>query len=999
MIKETKDPARKPPGQVVVGEAGVGKTHLIADLRRRTWESGGWFVMLDVLGITDFWRSAALSFITSLLQTMPDGRQQYEAVLAGVARRFKVEEQVQKAFLMPEIEPRKVVDLLVKGLMKTDMHNAMKHQDVFRALALLKSHDLGTVGIAHSWLQGYDADETARRELGFVAPPPSPVELVRGMSWVMSLAGPTMVGVDQIDGIVTASAINSTLGDDLNTTASFDEILAAGLLELYDVIRRGQIVISCLSDSWQRIKSRSLEAAHHRFHQQPIILLGISAKDSVRALIESRLAPAYAAAQFKPDDPAWPYSEAALDSISNAGMTPRIILMRCDAYRRKCIAEDHIEICHSLNEQTARMHLTKRPNFDDALELARRINPAKILNTEDDSEFGRFLREIFELYATEIDPDETIDIICKGDPAQNTPPLHGRLTFTYHAESDRERHFCFRALSHTNANAFQSRLKAALTASGIANKIADRHLLLIRRDPVPGGAKTKQLTDGFLEAGGLVIYPCEVDLRTFTALLTVKKTATAGNDILGFENWLRQKKPLCGTAFFKDAGLFPPPVPHPRGIIETSGEVQTKPALTPEPLRTTRVAVSSIHVGHRVSAEAEPVELPLNVLPRHTAIIAGAGSGKTVLLRRIVEEAALAGLPAIVIDPNNDLSQLGDRWPEQPAAFTQEDAAKAADYMRNVEVVIWTPGIHVGNPLFLSVLPDFAALGDDRDEREQAVAMAAETLGPLAGAKTELPKGVLADTLRYFAGKGGGSLKDITNLLSDLPEGICDITKAEQIAAKMADGLKAAVATNPLLRAEGRVLDPQILFKSENSAKTRISVINLSGLASDAAKEDFVNRLQMTLFGWIKKHPSPKGMLYVIDEAQIFIPASRHALSKTSGVQLVAQARKYGLGMIVATQAPKGIDNKVVSNCTTQFLGKQNAAVTQQAAKEMIAASGGKADDIGKLRTGEFYFKTEASGKPVKIATPICLTYHPANPPTPDEIVQKAKRKPQDGDL
>ena len=77
----------------------------------------------------------------------------------------------------------------------------------------------------------------------------------------------------------------------------------------------------------------------------------------------------------------------------------------------------------------------------------------------------------------------------------------------------------------------------------------------------------------------------------------------------------------------------------------------------------------------------------------------------------------------------------------------------------------------------------------------------------------------------------------------------------------------------------------------------------------------------------------------MIDEAQVFIPSGQSALSKTSGVQLVAQARKYGLGMIVVTQAPKGIDNKVVSNCTTQFLGKQNAPATQQAAKELIAAS------------------------------------------------------------
>jgi DNA helicase HerA-like ATPase len=208
----------------------------------------------------------------------------------------------------------------------------------------------------------------------------------------------------------------------------------------------------------------------------------------------------------------------------------------------------------------------------------------------------------------------------------------------------------------------------------------------------------------------------------------------------------------------------------------------------------------------------------------------------------------------------------------------------------------------------------------------------------------------------------------------------------------MADELKAAVATNPLLKAGGPVMDPALLFFGKNRARTRISVVNLSGLASDEAKEDFVNRLQMTLFGWIKKHPSPRGMLYVIDEAQTFIPSGAGALSKTSGVQLVAQARKYGLGMVVVTQTPKGIDNKVVSNCTTQFLGKQNAPATIEAAKELIAASGGKGDDLGRLATGEFYFKTERSGKPVKVKTPLCLSWHPPNPPTPEEVVARARR-------
>lgn len=214
-----------------------------------------------------------------------------------------------------------------------------------------------------------------------------------------------------------------------------------------------------------------------------------------------------------------------------------------------------------------------------------------------------------------------------------------------------------------------------------------------------------------------------------------------------------------------------------------------------------------IPVGCRV-ANGKAVEVLISLLPRHVAIIAGAGSGKTVLLRRIVEEAALAGVPAIVVDPNNDLSRLGDLWPERPAAFSDEDAAKATRYAATVEVVVWTPDIQAGNPLFLSVLsvlPDFAALGDDLDERAQAVTMAADTLGPLAGARSSLQKGVLADALRAFAARNG-DFKAMTALLADLPDGVSEIGNAGKLAGKMADEPKASVATNPLLKASGQCL-------------------------------------------------------------------------------------------------------------------------------------------------------------------------------------------------
>ena len=38
-----------------------------------------------------------------------------------------------------------------------------------------------------------------------------------------------------------------------------------------------------------------------------------------------------------------------------------------------------------------------------------------------------------------------------------------------------------------------------------------------------------------------------------------------------------------------------------------------------------------------------------------------------------------------------------------------------------------------------------------------------------------------------------------------------------------------------------------------------------------------------------------------------------------------------------------------------------------------------------------FYFATEGSGKPAKVRTPICLSYHPPSPPTPDEVIARAK--------
>ena len=68
-----KPAARSALGRVVLGGAGAGKTHLVGDLRRRIWPRGGWFVLLDLADVNDFWATAVLSYLQSLQHTYKDG--------------------------------------------------------------------------------------------------------------------------------------------------------------------------------------------------------------------------------------------------------------------------------------------------------------------------------------------------------------------------------------------------------------------------------------------------------------------------------------------------------------------------------------------------------------------------------------------------------------------------------------------------------------------------------------------------------------------------------------------------------------------------------------------------------------------------------------------------------------------------------------------------------------------------------------------------------------
>jgi hypothetical protein len=422
-----------------------------------------------------------------------------------------------------------------------------------------------------------------------------------------------------------------------------------------------------------------------------------------------------------------------------------------------------------------------------------------------------------------------------------------------------------------------------------------------------------------------------------------------------------------------------------------------EPAPAPEPTAVVPgPAAPAVGVGLPVAGRPG-ASLALASLRRHLAIFAGSGSGKTVLLRRVIEECALHGVSSIVLDPNNDLARLGEEWPSAPDPWLAGDAERARRYLEDTDVVIWTPRREGGRPLTFQPLPDFGAVLDEVDEFNAAVDAAVEALAPRVGVarqsgRAPQEKAVLTEAMRYFARGAGRDLGVFIDILANLPEHVSEQTRASQIAAELADRLRAARTTDPLFGGAGEAADPGLLLAPPPGKRARVSVISRVGMASLEQWQGFVNQLQMALFSWVKRNPAqdkPLAGLLVMDEAQDLVPSTGTTACSESTRRLASQARKYGLGLLFATQSPKALHNSIPGNATTQFFGLLNAPAQIDAARELAKAKGGDVPSIGRLSAGEFYLALEGSAFQ-RIRTPMCLSYHPSSPLTEDEVLAKA---------
>jgi len=356
-------------------------------------------------------------------------------------------------------------------------------------------------------------------------------------------------------------------------------------------------------------------------------------------------------------------------------------------------------------------------------------------------------------------------------------------------------------------------------------------------------------------------------------------------------------------------------------------------------------------------------------LTTHAVCVGMTGSGKTGLCIDLLEEAALDSVPAIMIDPKGDITNLlltfpdllpsdfkpwvnvddarrkgmsvddyatyiADNWRKGLADWGQ-DPARIRTLKESADFSIYTPGSDAGLPV--SILASLKAPELDWSEnvellREQIQGTVSALLG-LVGLEADPLRSrehILLSNIFEHSWSQHQDL-DLAKLILSVQTppiqrlGVFDVDSF----FPQKDRFGLAMALNNIIAApsfsawvQGEPLDiASLLYTS--SGKPRHSIFYISHL-SDSERMFFVTLLVQEIVTWVRQQSgttSLRALLY-FDELFGFFPPVANPPSKTPLLTLLKQARAFGLGVVLTTQNPVDIDYKGLSNAGTWFIGK-----------------------------------------------------------------------------
>jgi len=378
------------------------------------------------------------------------------------------------------------------------------------------------------------------------------------------------------------------------------------------------------------------------------------------------------------------------------------------------------------------------------------------------------------------------------------------------------------------------------------------------------------------------------------------------------------------------------------------------------------------YLGRRYDPDAkkvsdDPILYDSRDLVTHALCVGMTGSGKTGLGIAVIEEAAIDGVPVIVIDPKGDLTNLLLTFPalrpedfapwvneddarragQSPSAFAAAEAARWAKGLADwgedgariqrlkdaAEFTIYTPGSTAGVPV--SVLSSLAMPAgiDDAELMAERVQTTVSSLLALAGIEADPIKSrehILLSAILQAAWQARETL-DLETLIQRIQQppmtkiGVIDVNAFFPAADRFA----FAMAINTLVAAPGfqiwRQGDPldAAAFLRTASGKPRVSIFSIAHL-DDTQRMFFVSLLLNAVTGWMRTQSGTSSLraLVYMDEIFGFFPPTANPPSKLPLLTLLKQGRAFGVGVMLATQNPVDLDYKGLANIGTWWLGR-----------------------------------------------------------------------------
>ena len=416
-------------------------------------------------------------------------------------------------------------------------------------------------------------------------------------------------------------------------------------------------------------------------------------------------------------------------------------------------------------------------------------------------------------------------------------------------------------------------------------------------------------------------------------------------------------------------------------------------------------------------------------LTTHGIVTGMTGSGKTGLGVGMLEEAALKGIPALVIDPKGDLTNLLLHFPDLlPADFEpwldQDEARRknkdlkqlseeTADLWKNgladwglgrdelqalkdsVQFCVYTPGSTSGEPI--NILSSFAAPDLKWEENSEVlrerISSTVTGLLALVGMGDIDPlrsrEHILLANLLENAWSQGKSL-DMIELIMQVQSPPIERLGAFPMDRFFPedDRFELAMLLNNFLASpsfqtwmEGTTLDVEKLLYTP-SGQPRHSIFYLAHL-SENERMFFVTLLFAAVESWMRTKRGTKTLraLIYFDEILGYLPPVKNPPSRPILLRMLKQARAFGVGLLLATQNPVDVDYKALSNAGTWMIGRLQTERDKDRLLDGLSSASGAAnlselnDLISGLGKRVFLLHNVHESKPQIFQTRWALNY------------------------